>query len=175
MNEIEVKILEIDKDKVEAQLTKLGAAKVFEGELNWTAFDFNDRRFSNNEILLRLRKEGEDTKLTLKKLVSLEGAKTSEEIEVAVDDYESTKKILLALGLNEKKGYPLSKHRVSYLLDNTHFEIDTFAQFPTFLEIEASNQKLAYEYAEKLGFAKQDIKPWGTRELFAYYKKQNIK
>src|SRR5438128_1943145 len=106
MNEIEGKILEIDVADIEKKLLALGAEKVFDGKLVATIFDFPDKRFSQQEIIVRLRKEGDKTKLTYKKLLNTEKAKVSEEIEVGVEDYSAMEKILLAIGLEPKRGYP---------------------------------------------------------------------
>jgi adenylate cyclase class 2 len=174
MNEVEVKILEIDATSVEKKLKALGAKKVFDGQLTWTAFDFPDRRLSGGEVLLRLRKEGDKTFLTLKRLLNRDAAKVSDETQITVDDYENMKKILLNLGLVEKKGYPLSKKRVSYVLNDMHFEIDTFPEFPTYLEIESTDTASIKEYVKKLGYSEADAKPWGAREVFAHYRSKGI-
>src|ERR1039458_9014580 len=170
MKEIEAKILEVNSSDIQKRLKELGAEKVFEGELMWVVFDFPDGRLSKQEILLRLRKRGENVELTLKKLINTEKAKVSEETEIAVSDFETAKNFLGAIGLEQKRGYPLKKYRISYLLNDVHFELDTLPQFPTYLEIEAPSNKHITEYAQKLGFAASDVKPWGTREVFAYYR-----
>lgn len=170
MKETEAKILEVDAQDVCKRLEALGAQKVFEGELVATVYDFPDKRLSKQEILIRLRKEGNNTKLTYKKLLNADQAKVSEEIEVAVGDFDAMEKILLLLGLSPKKGYPLSKQRLSYVLDSTRFELDTFTQFPTYLEIEAPDDATIKKYAQKLGFTAASLKPWGVREVFAHYR-----
>ncbi|MBI3952836.1 MAG: class IV adenylate cyclase [Candidatus Doudnabacteria bacterium] len=171
MKETEVKILEINPKDVKKRLERLGAKNIFEGEVVWTAFDFADKSFSQQEILIRLRKKGKEAELTLKRLLSRTKVKTSDELNIVVGDYEAAKNFLLAIGLKEKFGYPLHKHRISYLLDDVRFEIDTFSEFPTYLEIEAKNAETINEYVGKLGFSTNDIKPWGTREVFNHYRK----
>jgi len=170
MNEIEVKILEIDSSKIESKLKELKAEKIFEGDVEWTVFDNPDKRFSKKEVLIRLRKLGKKTQFTIKRLLNTEQAKVSEEIETEVSNYEAMEKALLLLGLTQKKGYPLKKHRISYTLKGVHFEIDTFPQFPTYLEIEAPSQEIIEQYVNELGFLPSDAKPWGTREVFSYYR-----
>jgi len=170
MNEIEVKVLEVDVEAVEKKLRALGAQKIFDGEVAWSVFDFPDKRFSEKEILIRSRKLGQKTQLTIKRLLNTHHAKVSEETEIETSDYEMTNKILRIIGLEPKKGYPLVKHRVSYTLEEVHFELDTFLQLPTYLEIEAPSQIVINQYLRKLGFSSTDAKPWGTREVFAYYR-----
>ena len=170
MKEVEIKILEIDVEKIQKRLSALGAQKSFEGELISVAFDFLDKRLSKDEILIRLRKEGERVKLTYKKLLSTEQAKESEEIEIEVSDFNTATQFLNAIGLQAKKGYPMSKHRISYLIEDVHFEIDKLPDFPAYLEIEAANIGVIREWVEKLGLSVDSIKPWGVREVFNHYR-----
>lgn len=171
MIEIEVKVLEVDASAVQKRLVSFGAKKVFEGEVEWSVYDLPDKRFSRNDVLIRLRKLGDKTQLTVKKLLNTEGAKVADETEVETTDFQSTDKILRSLGLLPKRGYPLHKHSISYVLDDTHFEIDTFPDIPPFLEIEAPSKEGIYAFVEKLGLSAHAVKPWGTREVFAHYRK----
>lgn len=170
MKEVEIKILEIDVEKIQQRLSELGAQKSFEGELVSVVFDFPDKRFSKDEILIRLRKEGVKVMLAYKKLLNTEHAKESEEIEFEVSDFDTTAKFLNAIGLQSKKGYPMSKRRISYIIDDVHFEIDKLPDFPAYLEIEALNIDVIREWVEKLGLSVDSIKPWGVREVFNHYR-----
>lgn len=154
---------------IEKKLRALGAKKVFDGDMVYTLFDFKDKRLSKHESLLRLRQEGSRTRLTYKKLVSKVGAKISEEIETEIKDGAAMVQVLSALGLQPKKGYPLKKHRCSYVLGKVHFEFDTFKQIPTYLEIEAPTKKVLEQVARGLGFSRHDLLPWGTSEVFKHY------
>lgn len=142
---------------------------MFAGEVEWLVYDFPDKRFSDRQTLVRLRKLGETTQLTIKQLLDTTHAKVAEETEIETNSYTMTDTLLRILGLIPKKGYPLKKHRVSYALGEIHFELDSFLHVPTYLEIEAPNQLVLDEYVIALGFTPEDAKPWGTREVFAYY------
>jgi adenylate cyclase, class 2 len=170
MKEIEVKILEINVTDIQRRLTDLGAQKVFEGEIEWLQYDFPDKRLFQNETFIRLRKKGDQSELTFKKLLNKDQAKVSEETEVVVSDFSAMQRILEALGLNIRRGYPLKKTRISYILDGTHFEIDTLPGIPSYLEIEGASKEKIQEYVQALGFIADDAKPWGTREIFAHYR-----
>ncbi len=67
MQEIEVKILEIDRKKIEKTLTDLGAEKIFDGGIQTIFFDFEDGRIVKAKDVLRLRKEEDKVELTLQK------------------------------------------------------------------------------------------------------------
>jgi adenylate cyclase class 2 len=168
MNEVELKILEVNVDAVVKKLLSIGAKKIFEGDIQARYFDFPDGKLRNAGSVLRLEFE-----LAFKKKSSDdESVKSQDETETIVSDIEAMKKILLNLGLIEKIG--LNKHRVSYSLGKVHFEFDTFPGIPTFLEIEAHSIKEAKDWVEKLGFSIKDAKPWSGKEVLKHYGKENL-
>ncbi|MEK6857459.1 MAG: class IV adenylate cyclase [Nanoarchaeota archaeon] len=171
MNEIEVKILDIDKNKVIEKLESLGAKKEYEGKVNAIFFDFPDKKLAKDDSFLRLRNKEKFAELTLKKKVSKSEAKVMEETEITCDDFENAKKILSFLGLVESKS-KANKYRISYSLDNVHFEIDSLEAFPTYLEIEAPNLEKLKSAVEKLGFSMKDAKPWSMKDVKEYYQKK---
>ncbi len=173
MQEIEVKILEVDTSYIIQKLESWGAKNVFEGEVNASYYDFSNRRLRDNDRFLRLRKKGSTVELTLKEKIKHEEAKIMQEYEVNVTDFEIMQKILYGLGLLEIK--VAKKHRTSYLLEEVHFEFDTFPGIPTFLEIEASTIERIREYVLKLGFSMQDAKPWSCGDVIRYYEKNKKK
>ena len=173
MQEIEVKILEVDTLYITQKLESWGAKNVFDGEVNASYYDFSNGRLKDNNRFLRLRKKGSTVELTLKEKVEHEEAKIMQEYEVNVTDFEIMQKILYGLGLLEIK--VARKHRTSYLLDEVHFELDTFPGIPTFLEIEASNMERVREYVQKLGYSMQDAKPWSGGDVLKYYEKNKKK
>ena len=67
MREIEVKFLEVDPDGVISSLERLGAERIFEGEITADYFDFDDKRLAKQDITIRLRRKGASAELTLKK------------------------------------------------------------------------------------------------------------
>lgn len=173
MQEIEVKILEIDAPSITRKLESWGAKKVFEGEVNASYFDFSNGRLKDSNIFLRLRKKGSTVELTLKEKVEQEEAKIMQEYEVNLTNFETMQKILYGLGLKEIKN--ARKYRVSYLLDQVHFELDTLPGIPTFLEIEAPTLQGVQEYVQKLGFSWKDAKPWSGGDVLKYYEKNKKK
>ena len=100
MKELEVKILEVNRKKIEEILANLGAKKVFEGSIQTLFFDFEDGRIVKARDVLRLRKEPNNIELTYKKVHYTESLKAAEEYSVEISDMEEMKKILDELGLN---------------------------------------------------------------------------
>ena len=61
------------------------------------------------------------------------------------------------------------KNRISYALWEENFDIDTYEDIPTFLEIEAKNQHRIYELIREFGLENNLILPCGYRELLSHY------
>ena len=101
MKEVEVKILEVDRPRIENKLIAIGAKKIFDGEINAILLDFNNKSISRQKNILRLRKEGEKSFLTLKKYRHMKKAKACDEYEIKTSDFETTRKILELLGLKK--------------------------------------------------------------------------
>ena len=171
MKELEVKILEVNRKKIEEILTSLGAKKIFDGDIQTLFFDFKDGAIIKAKNVLRLRKEQDKIELTYKKVRITETAKLAEEYTVEVSDLEAMKQILENIGLSITEN--MQKHRVSYVLDHTRFDIDRYADkyeyIPELLEIEAENIDLIHKYAERLGFKAEECLPWSTDELIRHY------
>jgi len=167
--EIEVKILEIDKEGVIGRLKELGAKKVFDGEILSVYFDFDDGRLGKEKKVLRLRKKESKVNLTFKKGVSEEKARVMEEYEFGVESFALMKKALNGLGLSVT--HKLDKYRSSYVLNNIRFEIDSYPGIPTFLEIEAPSLDELKASIHKIGFSINDAKPYSIREVLEYYGK----
>ena len=177
MDEVEVKVLDVNRNALVKKLLSLGAKKYFEGEIHAVSFDFPDRSISGSKRTLRLRTKGDKTYLTLKNPVDNPNIKIREELELEVSDFAAMKKILESLNL--KQWRDVKKTRISYKLKDVLFEFDKyhgdFGFIPEFMEIEvmADNdgeaiQKI-YEYAEKLGIKKEQCLPWTLNDLVKHY------
>ena len=165
--EIEVKILEINKDEVIRKLKAMGAEQTFDGEVESFFIDFPDRSIVSAGNVLRLRRLGVKYQLTFKGKHQKSFAKVREELEVEVSDISVMKKILLSIGLVEYRS--LLKHRTSFKLGKIHFDIDTITGIPTFMEIESNSEEIIMEAIVALGFSAKDAKPWSYNELIDYY------
>ena len=171
MDEIEVKIIEISREQTERKLLSLGANKVSDRDIETLFYDFKDGSIRKANSLIRLRNDGQRSILTFKKLMDTREAKVANEYEVLVSDLENMKKILESLGLSAQAR--MRKHRTSYVLDGTRFELDKYldkySYIPEFLEIEARNVDAIYEFARLLGYGIKDCRPWTTVDLINHY------
>ena len=159
--EFEVKVLEIDEERVKIKLKSLGAVEIFNGHI---AANF----FKNAEGLkLRLRRMDDKNVLTYKVRQTHEAIMHNEEEEVVFDNYEGMKQILLASGF---KQYGHSeKTRVSYEYQGIHFDIDTMPGIPTFLEVEASNVDDVKRGVELIGYTMAQTNTLTERKLKEHY------
>lgn len=176
MNEIEVKIIDIDRNEVEKKLIALGAKKSSEREVKTLFFDFNDYSLKKDNSLIRLRNEEGVCTLTFKKLIDSSKAKVADEYDIIVSDMTNAKHILKSIGLFMYT--KTRKFRISYKLDEVKFEIDNYLDeydyIPEFLEIEANSIDILHKYAKLLGFTVEECKPWSTLDLINYYSKKKI-
>jgi predicted adenylyl cyclase CyaB len=176
MREIEIKILNVSRKETEGKLTGLGAKKIFDDDIHAVYYDFTDKALRNGKTAFRLRREGKRSVLTLKTHVENSEAKVRDEIEVVVGDFMVMRSILEAVGF--RVWLEMKKHRVTYELSGVHFEFDKYHDryeyIPEFLEIEGSDIETVYDYAEILGFRKEDCKPWDSLQVAEYYSKLGI-
>ncbi|MDD2908392.1 MAG: CYTH domain-containing protein [Candidatus Gracilibacteria bacterium] len=161
MHEIEVKILEIDKDFIIQKLESMGAKLTFCGEIENEFYQNNDGK------RIRLRKMGGKNIMTLKTKIENENMKASNEYEVEFLEYETFKIILENVGF--KFSIKTNKQRISYHLGEIAFDIDDFPGIPTFIEVEAQTTKNVIKGVELLGYTMDDTKTFGERELKEYY------
>ncbi len=171
MQEIEVKVIEIDKKEITRKLIELGAKKIFEGRIFAVSYDFTDGSLAEKYSYVRLRKVGEKSFLTYKRKITQEKAKIMKEIETEVDNFDEMNKILLAINLKPTNDY--TKKRTSYKIGKVRFEIDEYNKIPPFMEIEAPTLGLINDFIKKLGIDKDRVKTWTGREVFAHYRIKN--
>ncbi len=171
MNEVEVKILDIDRKAVESRLRSLGAKKTFDDEMYAVYLDRSDNALQKCGDLLRIRKEGDACVLTFKKFISDEPAKIRKEYEVNVSDLGSMRSVFEQLGF--KEWLIVRKHRTSYEIEGMHFEFDKYLDdhgyIPEFLEIEAGDIETIYRLVEELGLRKDDCRPWTFLDVADHY------
>jgi adenylate cyclase class 2 len=178
MKEVEVKIIEIDRERVEAKLKSLGASKTFEGDEETTFFDFPGNPIASAKNLLRLRRIGDKTVLTFKRFVENSEAKVRDEYEVSVSGFEAMHSILESLGLSATQR--MEKHRISYTLKSgVRVDLDKyggeFSHIPDLMEIEGRDIDIVRSQAKLLGFQPEDCRPWTTFDLVDYYSRKKGK
>ncbi len=148
--EIEVRFLEIDKEKIISRLKEIGAKDLGNNLMNEIIFDNKNFDFRENKKLLRLRKNGEKIFLSYKHYHD-HTAEGTEEVEIEVSDFENTKKIIEQTGLMAFRIQ--EKWRHTFVLDDIVFDIDTWPKIPTLLEIESLSEEHLKKGAEMLNLS----------------------
>lgn len=138
-NEVEVKILNIDTDKIIQELLERGAEVLQPRTLFKEAY-FDTLHKKESISTLRLRDEGGKVYLTVKTLpgkLSNSFLKRVEH-EAEVSSYEKIREILEILGFKEFRSR--QKYRQSFKINNCKVEIDEYPKMKPYLEIEAKNE-----------------------------------
>ena len=161
--EYEVRILEIDKDKIIKKLKKIGAKFQWDQIQRRYVYDFIPKIDGK---WIRLRTNGIKASLTIKDIVSSEVDGTRE-LEVEVSDFNNTNKILNELGY-EAKGYQENR-RCQYVLDDVEIDIDDWPYLPTYLEIEGPSEDRVFEVLDLLGYKKTDITTKDVEGIYLDY------
>jgi adenylate cyclase class 2 len=163
--EFEVKILDIDVERVISKLDALGAIKRGEKMQKRLVYDFHPR---NGHKWVRLRNDGTKTTLAIKEIQSdkIDGTK---ELEVSVGDFDTMNLILEKLGY-APKGYQENK-RVSYELDGVEIEIDFWPRIPPYLEVEGKSAADVERVVRLLGFEISQTTSVNTTDV---YKKHGL-
>lgn len=172
MQEIEVKIIGIDKERVVARLNELGANFIFSGIIKCLHFDFPDGGLRKAGRLMRLRRweaeEGFKSKFeicTKGPKVIVDGCKSREEIETTVEDADKFEAMMLRLGFVVNLNN--DKHRESYILGGAHIDIDVYPGIPAYMEIEAMSPHIVNDTIELLGLGNCERSTETANEMFA--------
>ncbi len=149
-HETEVKFHVRNLNRIETRLLELKARliqpRVHETNLR---FDLADGSLRKNKNVLRLRQDNQ-SRLTFKgpSVEREQGVSSRVEIEFAVDNYESAKQLLEALGYQAIVFY--EKFRATYEFNDTHIMLDELP-YGTFVEIEGEDVEVIHNTATLLG------------------------
>ena len=138
--EQEIKILNVDAVTLCHILENLGARKVFDGDRIFTTFDTLEKEYIKKDILIRLTEE-EKLKLSVSTDTSKSSMGEKKTIKLFVSRKKETVDFFASLGI-----FPITEvksHRISYEWKTkkgiVDFDIDSFPQIPSFLEIDLEN------------------------------------
>ncbi len=167
--EHEIKVLDVDIEKLKEKLDKIGAQKVYEDERTIIVLDTPERTFLNKQDkLIRVTDEG-NIKVSMH--VNQSKPEIKEGIKFKTSRLKETMDFFHQLGLN-----PISivrANRISYEMGKIDFDIDKFPTIPAFLEIdieflEDEGYKLD-DLLRKLGLENNRVVVMGTEDIHKLY------
>lgn len=135
--EYEAKALNINKNSIRKRLKKIDAKLIFH-ETKFVRQTFQNAELRKRNAWIRLQKGNGTVKLALKIAKDKTSVDGLLEREIEVSSFEQTQDLLLTLGY-EKDMYE-EKLREEWELDGITFDIDTWPEIPTFVEIEGANE-----------------------------------
>jgi adenylate cyclase class 2 len=147
-HEYEAKFLNVDPAAVRDRLRAAGARLVFDRTLFSRLIFENDA--VQGEQWLRLRDEGGKTTLTLKQVTDATTINGTTEIEIEVSDLDTTAELLTALGLRQVRYQ--QNYREEWQLGDVTYDLDTWPDLDTFLEIEGPSEEAVRKAVAGLGF-----------------------
>lgn len=176
MLELEVKVLNMDLEKLEKKIKSLGGVlRAHERQTNFIID--NEARHIQEKLdsYLRIREkvnllDGRETKtLTFKKNLKGETLRENMEINVGIDSQEEKENILKILSL---LGYEIIsigyKDRLSYKLDNIRFDLDTWDEktYPyPYMEIEVERKEDLDKALDLLEIPRENVSSKSIVEL----------
>ena len=168
MREIELKVLEINKEDEETKLLKLGFKKIWEGIILEKMFDTENKDLKRKKQLLRLRTIHGKIELTLKgKKEKHPFLKMREEREVTVNSFAKMQEILEGLGYTCMASR--EKKRTSYKLKDVKVEIDEYPGAEPYLEIEGTEEEVI-EMLKKLNHPLERTSKKSATQILKIYK-----
>lgn len=177
--ELEVKILNVDINEIEAKLKKLNAVLIKkELQIN-TLIDSYEQpieRVADGYLRIRESKDlvnnTNTTTMTFKKNIKNKGIRENIEYNVGIENQDAMVEILKVLGYNDIKiGY---KERTSYRLNDVSVEIDIWDKetYPhPYVEIEVESQERLYEIINQLDISRENI---STKSILELRKELNL-
>jgi adenylate cyclase class 2 len=164
-HETEAKFFIQDLKKIELRLREL-KAQLIQPRTHETnlRFDNTNSELRNSYRVLRLRQD-EKARLTFKgPSVEKEGGVLSrQEIEFVVEDFETARLFLEALGFEVVVFY--EKYRTTYEINNIHIMLDELP-YGEFIEIEGDNVEAIHNMANLLGLNWNAMVKAGYHALF---------
>lgn len=160
--EIETKVLDINKDEIIKKIITLGAQKIQETRLKVDWYQVKGTKEGVADWFLRIRSNSEGKhEVTWKAKSHVLGiAKIQKEINFLVEEPEKMADLFEEIGL-EKYAHQ-EKDRTSFKYEKWQFDIDQYPGMPAFLEIESDSEESIKEALKMLSL--ENNKTWAKGE-----------
>jgi len=170
--EIETKVLNIDKKRVVQKIISLGARKKKESRLTVHWYWLNGIAEGEDPWFLRIRSDSVGRHEVTWKAVStiLGTARKHKEINFDIHDHDKLADLFIEIGL-EKYAHQ-EKERVSFEFMDWSFDIDQYPGMPAFIEIEGNNEEHVNQAIKLLGL--EDKVTWANGERILIQEKYGL-
>lgn len=150
IDEIEVKFLAVDPEKIRTRLKDVGAVCEMPMRLMKRAIiDFPDKRLQKKGSgHIRVRDEGNKITLAYKQHTGT-GVNEAQEVETIVTDYQKTVELFRAIGMEVFSEQ--ESRRETWKLGDTEIVLDEWPWLKPYLEIESDHESKLKETAKILG------------------------
>lgn len=170
MNEIEVKILDIDCNTIKNKINSLGGILVKNEFQENHIFSLPENINGSGYIRIRVIQDfltnSKKTFLCIKKVISQNEFREMNESEFEIDSFKEAFNFLDMININFLRQE--NKKRESYSLNNTLIEFDTWDKsvFPhPYIEVEAKNEKDLFTTLNLLNISKDKVTSKGLLEI----------
>lgn len=159
--EYECTILNIDLAKIISKLESLGAKDKGEFLQRRYVYDFNP---VDKFAWIRLRTNGKKTTLAIKRIKDKNAIGGTRELEMEVEDFDTTNEFLYQLGYNYRAYQENRRH--SYELNGVSIEIDSWPMIPTYVEIEGSSESEVLNTLHLLDLANAEVTTYDVESIY---------
>ena len=146
--ETEVRFLDINKQDIIARLKRLGAEDAGEVLLDEIIIYDKDLVWPKQKRFIRIRRGGGRTMLTYKQHAA-DPKDGAHELGFEIADLSAAVSLFEALGLLPYRRQQKKRH--TFRLGEVTFDIDTWPQIPTYVELEGPSMDALIEAAGKVG------------------------
>ena len=162
VKEVEVKILEINPDKIRIILKKNHAKILMKKGIQESHIYMSPQ--IKGKGFIRLRKDSLGERITIKsKMKKMRGHKVADEFETSVEDINILAQGLEILGFNKLKDY--KSYREDWKFNNCIISLIKYPRIPYYLEIEGSEEKIL-KVAKLFGYSKKDYCSKSILEIY---------
>lgn len=134
---------------------------------NSKIYDLLKKVNKNYSKWIRLRRTGDKTTITIKRIVNCCGEYELDavrELEFEVPSIDEGKEFLKILGY-----YPAlhqKKMRIAYDYNNTEVVLDKWPKIPAYIEVEGKSPEDIYKVVSDLGFSQKDVRVMNTDDVY---------
>jgi adenylate cyclase class 2 len=149
--EFEARFLSIDLNAITARLRDCGATRMMPRTLMRRVV-LKNQDITDRGGWLRLREQGDKTVLTYKQVNNTDSASAIDRIleaEVEVADFQAAQLLLEAMGFTTLRYQ--ENYREEWQLNDVTFDLDTWPDLPTYLEVEGRDEAAVRAATTMLG------------------------